>query len=104
MRNSIQKETDREIRGHILKTLDFQYPDKITTQIIIYALEATGYQCTPGQLKVHLAYLAEKGYAKTDAVDLTDLGLKRFMVGLTAQGKDLIDGNIAADPGVKLYG
>ena len=95
MRNSIQKETDREIRGHILKTLDFQYPDKVTTQIIIYALEASGYQGTPGQLK---------GYAKADAVDLTDLGLKRFMVGLTAQGKDLIDGNIAADPGVKLYG
>lgn len=104
MRNSIQKETDREVRGHILKTLDFQYPDKVTTQIIIYALEATGYQCTPGQLKVYLAYLAEKGYVKADTIDLTDLGLKRYMVGLTAHGKDLLDGNIAADPGVILHG
>lgn len=100
--SSIRKHEDKEIRGRILRILDYQYPGALSVQMLTYGLKAARYDCE-GALKAHLAYLKEKGYIAVDSVGLADLDLKRDMVRLTALGKDLTEGSVAADPGVILY-
>jgi hypothetical protein len=101
--NSVKRHEDKEIRGRILKILDFQYPGALSAQMLNYGLKAARYDCE-STLKAHLAYLTEKGYVAVDSVGFADLDLKRDMVRLTALGKDLAEGNVAADPGVIIYG
>lgn len=102
--HSVQQHEDKELRGRILKALDFNYPLSMSYKMLDYALKSARYDCPSGKLKAHLAYLAEKGYIKTEQVGIEDLDLSRDMVRLTAKGKDLVEGNIAAEPGVILYG
>ena len=101
---SVQRFEDKEIRGRILAALNFEYPRSMSEQVIGYALQAANYNCTPAQIKSHVAYLEEKGYVRTEEVGLEDLNLRRTMTQLTARGKDLVENNIPADPGVILYG
>lgn len=101
---SVQRHEDKEIRGRILKALDFNYPASMSLKMLNYALQAARYDCPEGKVKAHLAYLTEKGYVKTDNVGIEDLDLNREMVRLTVEGKDLVEGNIASEPGVILYG
>lgn len=95
---------DKEIRGRILKALDFSYPGAISMKMLAYALQAARYECASGKLKAHLYYLSEKGYIKTERVGVEKMDLARDMVCLTASGKDLVEGNIGSDPGVIFYG
>lgn len=101
---SVQQHEDKELRGRILKALDFNYPLAMSFKMLDYALKSARYDCPAGKLKAHLAYLSEKGYIKTEQVGIEDLDLSRDMVKLTAKGKDLVEGNIASEPGVILYG
>jgi hypothetical protein len=104
MSRSVQQFEDKEVRGRILKALDFEFPRAMSFQMIGYALQSARYNCTTGQIAAHLAYLAQKGYVRMEDVGLADLDLRREMVTLTVQGKDLVEGNIPADPGVILHG
>ena len=104
MTMSVQKHEEKEIRGRILKALDFEFPRAMSLQMIDYALQSARYTCSPGQIKAHLAYLAQKGYVRLESVGLADLDLRRDMVTLTVQGKDLVEGNVPDDPGVILSG
>ena len=103
MTPSVQRFEDKEVRGRILKALNFEFPRAMSVQMIGHALQSARYNCSPGQIKAHLAYLEQKGYVKTEDVGLTDLDLRRDMVTLTALGKDLVEENIAADPGVIVH-
>jgi hypothetical protein len=100
--SSIKKHEAQEIRGRILKILNFQYPGALSAQMLNYGLKAARYDCET-TLKAHLAYLSEKGYVAVDSVGFADLDLKRDMARLTALGKDLVEGNLPADPGVIVY-
>ncbi len=100
---SVKNYQPRIIRGRILKVLDFSYPYPAGDRLISQILCDNMYQCTPAELQVHLAYLEEKEY-----IDLTDVASEelghRKLAKLTAKGKDLLEGSIAADPGVDLNG
>lgn len=104
MSRSVQQFEDKEVRGRILKALDFEFPRAMSFQMIGYALQSARYNCSPGQIAAHLAYLEQKGYVRIEDVGLADLDLRREMVTLTVQGKDLVEGNIPDDPGVILHG
>lgn len=90
----------REIRGRILKILDFSYPEGVAVTVIGLTLGDMEYQVTPAVLKAYIDYLEEKGYIETHEVRLDDVGISRRIARLTAKGKDLLEGNIPADPGV----
>lgn len=100
---SVKRHEDKEIRGRILKALDFNYPSTISLKMLGYALTSARYDCSTANLKAHLAYLAEKGYVMLEKVGVEDLELSRDMVKLTVHGKDLVEGNIESEPGVILY-
>ena len=104
MTPSVQRYEDKEIRGRILKALDFEFPRAMSFQMIGFALQSARYQCSPSQIHAHLAYLEQKGYVTMEDVGLHDLDLRRNMATLTAQGKDLVEGNVPDDPGVILHG
>ena len=104
MTASVQRHEDKEVRGRILKALDLEIPRAMSLQMIVFALQSARYNCAPGQVRAHLAYLEQKGYVRTEDVGLEDLDLRREMISLTVQGKDLVEENIPADPGVILHG
>ena len=104
MTASVQRHEDKEVRGRILKVLDLEFPRAMSLQMIVFALQSARYNCAPGQVQAHLAYLEQKGYVRTEDVGLEDLDLRREMISLTVQGKDLVEENIPADPGVILHG
>lgn len=104
MNRSVQQYEDKEIRGRVLKALDFEFPRAMSFQMIGYALQSARYNCSPGQIKAHLAYLEQKGYVRMEDVGLKDLDLQRDMATLTVLGKDLVEGNIPDDPGVIIHG
>ncbi|WP_018704108.1 hypothetical protein [Anaeromusa acidaminophila] len=101
--NKLEKQLSREIRGYILKMLDINYPYPSSDHLIAEILTDAQYICSPAQVKVHLAYLAEKGYIELDTVSVEELGT-RCLAKLTVKGKDLLEGSIAADPGVTVNG
>ena len=103
MSASVQHHEEKEIRGRILKALDFEFPRAMSLQMISFALQSARYNCLPGQIKAHLAYLEQKVYVRLESVGLEDLDLRREMVTLTVQGKDLVEGNVPEDPGVILH-
>lgn len=87
-----------------MKILDINYPELTGDHLIAEILTDVQYCCSPPQVKVYLAYLAEKGYVQLRDVDMPDIGVKRCLAKLTARGKDLLEGSIDADPGVDLDG
>ncbi|MCM0757361.1 hypothetical protein M7775_02105 [Sporomusa sphaeroides DSM 2875] len=91
----------RELRGRILKILEASYPFSAGDRLIADILSDARYCCSPAEIKTHLVYLAEKGYLEMENVTTAELG-SRIMVRLTANGKDLLEGSIAPDPGVML--
>ena len=100
---SVKHQEDKEIRGRVLKALDFSFPAAISVKMLSHALRAARYECSSTQLKAHLAYLKEKGYVIVENVGVEDLDINRDMVKLTAHGKDLVEGNIESEPGVIIY-
>lgn len=101
---SAQNLKDKELRGRILKALNSEFPAALSVEMIAIALQAARYNCTTGQLKMHLAYLQEKGYISIHAVGVREMGLARDMVRLTADGVDVVAGNIEPAPGVLIHG
>ena len=91
---------DKELRGRILKALNTEFPAPLSVEMLLIALRAARYSCTTGQLKTHLAYLAEKGYLTIQSVGVWEMDLARDMVKLTADGVDVVAGNIPPAPGV----
>lgn len=100
---SVKRHEDKELRGRILKALDFSFPAPISFKMLSYALKSARYDCSSAQLKAHLAYLKEKGYVMVEKVGVEDLDIYRDMVKLTVHGKDLVEGNIENEPGVIIY-
>ena len=98
--NSIERIEKKELRGRILAVLDYNYPAGLSEKLVLQSLIAARFDVTKRELKAQLAYLAEKGYVTLQQVGFTDIDLARQMVKLTASGKDLVDGNLEADPGV----
>ncbi|MBE3574554.1 MAG: hypothetical protein IMW99_03730 [Firmicutes bacterium] len=92
----------RMIRGRILRILDFAYPEGLALTMIGLTLADMEYAVSPALVSGYIDYLEEKGYVETHEAKADELGLSRRIAKLTAKGKDLLEGNIAADPGVNL--
>lgn len=92
----------KTIRGHILKILKTNYPYEAGDKLLTEILNDAGYSVTPSQVNGYLAYLKEKEYIELRELNLEEMGIYRQMARLTADGIDLIEGNIPADPGVDL--
>lgn len=97
---AVKRHEAREIRGRILKILDFSYPEGVALTVIGLTLGDMEYQVTPAVVAGYIDYLEEKGYVETHEIRLPDVGISRRIAKLTAKGKDLLEGNIPPDPGV----
>jgi len=90
----------REVRGRILRILDFSYPEGVALTVIGLTLGDMEYQVTPAVIAGYVDYLEEKGYVETSEIRHEGVGISRRIAKLTAKGKDLLERNIPADPGV----
>lgn len=100
--NNIERIETKELRGRILAVLDYNYPVGLSEKLVLQSLVAARFDVTRRELKAQLAYLSEKGYVTLQQVGFADIDLARQMVKLTVSGKDLVDGNLAPDPGVSV--
>lgn len=99
---AILRNEAREIRGRILKIVEIDYPNEVSDRVISLTLNDINYSVSPAVLAGYLEYLEEKGYVDTRVIESKDLDLTRRVAKLTARGKDLLEGNIPADPGVSI--
>lgn len=90
----------REIRKWLLITLEKSYPYGASEELLGLTLSGLRLEVSPGELRAHLAYLEEKGYVARERVEVRRAGVHRHVAKLTAAGKDLLEGNVPADPGV----
>lgn len=97
---AILRHEAREIRGRILRMLEFAYPEGMTLTMIGLTLNEMEYAVTPSLIAGYIDYLHEKGYVEAHEVTAEDVGISRRIARLTAKGKDLLERNIPADPGV----
>lgn len=91
----------KEVRGEILKILKRNYPYQTGDKLIADILMDIQYSVSPATISGHLTYMEEKGYVKTEKVKA--YGVERVLAKLTPKGIDLTEGNIPADPGVKIH-
>lgn len=89
----------RITRGEILRMLYRLYPDVVGDNV----LKITFTWVTPGVLEGHVAYLVEDGYARREDIDHSkfEFSTASYLLKITAKGIDLLEGNIAADPGIQ---
>ncbi len=92
----------KEIRGRILKIIHINYPREVSDRVIALTLNDIRMVVSSGVLAGHFSYLEEKGYVELEEMHSQPLGLTMTMVRLTAKGKDLLEGNIDSDPGVRI--
>ena len=92
---------NREIRGAILRALAHTPFRAISIKTLSRALMGS-YPDLVSDVRVHLSYLADKGYITLVDVDEAEAGGVEYLVNLTAKGVDLIEENIPADPGITL--
>jgi DNA-binding PadR family transcriptional regulator len=95
---------EKDLRWWILNIADKAYPREVSERTVSLTLAEVRYPVGPGELATHLAYLEEKGYVERSVVKSRELGEERALVRLTAKGKDLLEGNIPADPGIDTSG
>ena len=95
-----KKPGNRIIRGWILKTIEYAYPDGAGEQLIAITLDDLGFNNSPGELETHLVYLEDKGYITRQKVSDRAIALQRNIARLTTKGVDLLEGNIGDDPGI----
>ena len=86
------------VRGEILRALSIQLPYAMSEIVLASHLERLGIGVPPTILAAHMLYLREKDYIVSEHVE--DRSIERWMHRLTPKGTDLIEGNIAADPGI----
>ena len=98
----MERVLSRDVRGRILRILEINYPFKAGDHLIADILQDAQYSIAPQLVAGHLTYLEEKGYIETETVEAKELGMTRVLAKLTPKGVDLLDGNIPADPGVRL--
>lgn len=96
----IRKNEAKIIRGRILKILDIYPFEETGDEVIKDTLNDAEINTNTAVLAGHLAYLEEKGYI--DVREAKDRDISMRMARLTAKGKDLLEGNIDPDVGVKL--
>lgn len=83
-----------------MKILDIYPFEETGDEVIKDTLDEAEINTNIAVLAGHLAYLEEKGYIEVR--EAKDRGISMKMVRLTAKGKDLLEGNIDPDVGVKL--
>ncbi|MBU1067676.1 hypothetical protein KKE60_07795 [Patescibacteria group bacterium] len=91
---------NREIRGWILKICQRAQPYGASFQIIETTLLEADFHVSLTEIKAHLKYLNDKDYIHME--EHKKSGVTRRINFITPQGIDLIEGNIALDPGVLL--
>lgn len=87
-------------RGWILRILNRVYPDPLDIDTVKKQLVELRFLTSDSDIRGNLAYLNEKGLLKTEEVGSG--AVKRTVVALTANGKDLIDGAVHSVIGVSL--
>ncbi len=92
----------REVRKWILITLEKSYPYGASEELVALTLSGLRYPLKAAELRAHLAYLEEKGYLTRERLEVRRAGVHRHVAKLTAAGKDLLEHNIAPDPGVAI--
>ena len=97
MAQSIEAIKNKETRGCIMRALALSQFRAISSHALQMSLIE---KCT--DIMPQLYYLADKGYITVVDVREDNLTGIDYLVNLTARGVDLIEGNIAADPGVAL--
>lgn len=90
----------KQARHWILKGLAHVYDKSLDGGDLINILTGLGIDITIAEVERHGAYLEEKGYIEIQKRRVGQL--KRKTYRLTAEGLDLLDGNIGPDPGIGL--
>lgn len=89
------------VRGEIIKILKRNYPYQTGDKLISDILLDLQYSVSPAVVSGYLTYMEEKGYVSVEKVKA--YGVERVLAKLTPKGIDLMEGNIPADPGVKIH-
>jgi hypothetical protein len=94
-------ETDnKKERGWILRILDRVYPDGLDKETLKKQLVDLKFMTSEHDIRGNLSYLEDKGLIKTELVG--NAAFKRETVRLSADGKDVIDGEVEAPAGVDI--
>lgn len=89
---------NKKERGWVLRVLDRVYPDGLDVDTLKRQLIDLRFLTSDVDIRGNVAYLIDKGLIKEETVGNSDF--KREVVSLTANGKDLVDGNIEPVVGV----
>jgi dihydroxyacetone kinase DhaKLM complex PTS-EIIA-like component DhaM len=92
----------REIRGRILKILNVDYANGANDRTIGLTLNDIQYSVSPAEKDAHIQFLIDLGYVQAEEIENEKLGLHMKVLKLTPLGKNVVDGFVAADPGVKV--
>jgi hypothetical protein len=86
-------------RGEILRMLYRLYPQEAGDNLIAESF----IWITPSVIAGHAAYLVERGYAARRDIDHNKFGFStaNWLLKITPQGINLLEGSIDADPGIK---
>jgi hypothetical protein len=87
-------------RGYILKILNIGQPQPVGSNVIDICLIQMGMPMTETLLTAQLQYLADKDYIEIREAGEKELGNPVRLITLKAKGVDLLEGSIAADPGI----
>lgn len=90
----------RKERGWILRILNKAYPDGMDADTIKKQLVELRFLTGETDIRAHIAYISDKGFIRLEEVGAGSV--RRTVVSLTADGKDLIDGVSEAAPGVDI--
>ena len=90
----------KEMRGLILLVLKEQFPDYVSDRLITMTINKTQKGEASALIRSHLNYLAGEEKKYVELQEWNELGVQRTMAKLTPRGWDLLEGNIADDPGV----
>ncbi len=96
----MNKNEAKELRGFILTICKVSYPGGASHQLINITLDNAQFAVSPAVVDGHIKYLEEKGYIRQEEAKCNSTGICRDMVFITAQGLDLMEGNIPPDPGI----
>jgi hypothetical protein len=88
------------VRGKILYYLALVYPQAVTLPLLQGELDLFGYPVPMDELRFHLAYLSEKGFAAIEDTASVQPRRKVELVKITARGIDYQDGRLPADEGI----
>jgi hypothetical protein len=91
---------DQDLRGTVLTALKLQYPEWVLFRVLYrWLTQDWGITIDMSELRLQLAYLAEKGYVETSQITLENVSTKIEKVRCTVKGVDLVDRR-TTDPGV----